>query len=214
MESTSTEPIIQPSKGQRTRDDIVAAAVRLASVRGLEVLSIGMLATETGMSKAGLLAHFGNKQALQLAAVEAARQLVRSHVFEPALQQAPGLPQVREYVRRHLDYIQRRVLPGGCFFTAISVEFDDQDGPVRDSVCQSMAQRDEAVGGMLRRARKLGQLDAGVDVDQLAFELLTMIQGSVVRYLLSRDETILQRAQRAATAMLARADSSNQSGAG
>lgn len=204
MESTSADSEPRLSKGQKTREDILAAAIRLASVRGLEVLSIGMLASATGMSKAGLLAHFGSKQALQLATVDAARDLVTSRVLAPALLAPPGLPQVRDFAERYLEYIERRVLPGGCFFTAISVEFDDQDGPVRERVCQFLSQRDQRIAGMLQEARSQGQIKADTDIDQLAFELLTLIQGAVVRHQLLRDKGVMERARRAVAAMVGR----------
>jgi AcrR family transcriptional regulator len=195
---------MRQSKGQRTREEILEAAIRLASVRGLEALSIGMLAAETGMSKAGLLAHFGSKQSLQLATVDGARELVWRRVLGPALAAPEGLPQLREFVQRHLDYIEQRVLPGGCFFTAISVEVDDQDGPVRERICQYLAQRDEAIAGLLVRARELGQIRPDTDIRQLVFEVLVLLQGTVVRYLLKRDPDVLARARRAVAGLLDR----------
>ena len=52
--------------GERTRAAILRAAVSLATVDGLEGLSIGHLAAAIGMSKSGLYAHFDSKQELQL----------------------------------------------------------------------------------------------------------------------------------------------------
>ena len=61
-------------KGERTRQSILEHAVDLASLEGLEGLTIGRLADELGMSKSGLFAHFGSKEELQLATIEAARE--------------------------------------------------------------------------------------------------------------------------------------------
>ncbi|MGZ4810204.1 MAG: TetR/AcrR family transcriptional regulator, partial [Thermoanaerobaculia bacterium] len=60
-------------KGDRTRQAILDRAVDLASLEGLEGLTIGRLADELKMSKSGLFAHFGSKEELQLATVETAR---------------------------------------------------------------------------------------------------------------------------------------------
>ena len=62
------------SKGEQTRTAIVAQSLDLASVVGLNGLSIGALAEHTGMSKSGLFAHFGSKEALQLAVLDAAEE--------------------------------------------------------------------------------------------------------------------------------------------
>lgn len=185
------------SKGQRTREEILGAAVRLASVHGLEALSIGMLATELGMSKAGLVAHFGNKQALQVAAVDAGRELVRARIVLPSMAEQEGLPQFRAFVQLYFDFIRRRVLPGGCFFTAISVEFDDQDGPVRERLCVHLRERDDLIASIFARAQSLGQIRPDADAAQLAFEMVLLMQGAVVRHQLMRDTDILVRAIRA-----------------
>ncbi len=54
-----------------TRAAIVERALRVGSVDGLEGLTIGRLAGEIGMSKSGLIRHFGSKEGLQLAALDA-----------------------------------------------------------------------------------------------------------------------------------------------
>lgn len=56
----------------KTRQDILSVAMDIASAEGLEDLSIGRLATELGMSKTGIFAHFGSKEGLQVATVDAA----------------------------------------------------------------------------------------------------------------------------------------------
>ena len=65
------------SNGARTRTAILQTAADLASVDGLDGLSIGRLATELAMSKSGLFAHFGSKEELQLATVEEAGSAMR-----------------------------------------------------------------------------------------------------------------------------------------
>src|SRR3954463_12933477 len=100
--------------GERTRDAILRTAASLATVDGLEGLSIGNLATATGISKSGLYAHFGSKQELQLATVEKAQQILDAEVIQPALAARPGLAQLEAACEAFLSYVQRRVFPGGC----------------------------------------------------------------------------------------------------
>src|SRR6202035_2581873 len=87
-------PRRQRADGERTRDAILRAAASLATVDGLEGLSIGHLAAAIGMSKSGLYAHFGSKQALQLATVEEAGRIFAAEVVEPALTAPAGLGQL------------------------------------------------------------------------------------------------------------------------
>ena len=82
------------SKGEETRQAILSRAFELATVVGVSGLTIGRLAEKTGLSKSGLFAHFGSKEALQLATIEAARQRYIAVVLEPALKEAEGWPRL------------------------------------------------------------------------------------------------------------------------
>src|SRR3954451_6189800 len=108
--------------GARTRDAILRTAASLATVDGLEGLSIGDLATATGISKSGLYAHFGSKQELQLATIEEAERIFHSEVVQPAQAAPAGLGQIAAACDAFLDYVRRRVFPGGCFFAATALE--------------------------------------------------------------------------------------------
>src|SRR6476659_72182 len=99
--------------GERTRGAILRAAASLATVDGLEGLSIGNLAAAIGMSKSGLYAHFRSKQELQLATVDAADHIFQEVVVQPALTAPPGLAQLVAVCESYFDYLQRRTFPGG-----------------------------------------------------------------------------------------------------
>lgn len=203
MSETGT-PAARVSKGQRTREDILGTAARLASVSGMEGLSIGTLATELGMSKAGLLAHFGTKQGLQLAMLEHVRALVMEQILKPTLAAEPGLPQLLCFAELYADYIVRKVMPGGCFITAASLEFDDREGPVREQICEATRKRNDMLAGIAAEAVRLGQVRVGVDMDQWVFEYLAIIQGAVVRNQLLREGDALPRALVAVRNMIER----------
>lgn len=181
-------------QGERTRAAILALAVDLASVEGLEGLTIGRLAAELGMSKSGLFAHFGSKEDLQLATVEAARAIFVEEVVRPALRMPRGLPRLRALCESWLSYMRRGVFPGGCFFAAASAEFDSRPGPVRDRIAAVM----EDWLGMLERAsreaQELGHLRPGTDPAQLAFEVNALAMGANWAYQLYREPRVVDRA--------------------
>src|SRR5881628_977116 len=120
--------------GERTRGTILRAAASLATVDGLEGLSIGNLAAAIGMSKSGLYAHFGTKLELQLATVGEAERILAEEVVQPALAARPGLGQLAAVCEAFFSYVERRVFPGGCFFAATALEMGARPGPVRDRV--------------------------------------------------------------------------------
>jgi AcrR family transcriptional regulator len=122
------------TKGERTRQAILDTAAALATEEGLEPLSIGRLAEATAMSKSGLFAHFGSKEELQLATVDHAAALFVREVIAPAREAPRGLARVWALCENMVDYAQRQVFPGGCFFAAAAFEFNRRPGPVRDRI--------------------------------------------------------------------------------
>ena len=159
------------AKGDRSRQTILEVAVHLASVEGLDGLTIGRLAAETGMSKSGLFAHFGSKEDLQLATVDAARSIFIEKVIRPAFEAKKGLPRLRRLCEIWFDYAQNHVFRGGCFFAAASAEFDSRPGRIRDRIAEIMKEWLEVLKWAIVDAQEAGQINLKVDAIQLAFEI-------------------------------------------
>src|SRR4030095_10236844 len=159
------------SRGANTRDEILQAAVHIASAEGLQGLTIGGVADELNMSKSGLFAHFGSKEELQLAVVGKARDIFVREVVEPAYKSERGLVRLLAMLYCWLDYVGRNVFRGGCFFMASAIEFDSRPGQVRDLIAGLSRSWLDAIENEARYAQSLGQLDAKIDTAQLAFEL-------------------------------------------
>jgi AcrR family transcriptional regulator len=185
------------TKGQRTRATILAEAARLATVDGLEGLSIGGLATATGMSKSGLYAHFGSKQDLQLATIESARHTFIAEVLMPALDAPQGVRRLLAACEAFLSHVERRVFPGGCFFAAAAAEFGTRPGAVRDAVAAQQRDWLELLERLARKAVERGQLEPDVDPAQLAFELNAVLVAANTSFTLRGDAAVFERARAA-----------------
>ena len=122
------------ARGDATRRTVARAAADLATVAGLDSLSIGQLATATGVSKSGILTAFANREAIQLAAVAEARRVYVDAVIRPAWSAADGRPRLHALVDAWLAYLSAETFPGGCFLAAASVEYGHRRGPVADAV--------------------------------------------------------------------------------
>ena len=189
-------------KGERTRQNILERAVDLASLEGLEGLTIGRLADDLGMSKSGLFAHFGSKEELQLATIESAAQRYIAEIFTPALKVPRGYPRLLAICDSWLSYVRRGVFPGGCFFAAASFEFDSRPGAVRDLVRRLMDDWMGALEKAIRMAQEEGHIDASVDPAQLSFELNSLFFGANFAFFLRDDAQAIERAERAVRARL------------
>lgn len=184
-------------KGDRTRASILHRAVDLASLEGLEGLTIGRLADDLGMSKSGLFAHFGSKEELQLATIAAAGERFLDEALRPALKAERGYPRLAAICRAWISYMRRDVFPGGCFFAAASFEFDGRPGAVRDMLVKMMDEWIGAIEKAIRMARDAGHIDAGADPKQLAFEINALFFGANFAYQLRGDKKAFSRATRA-----------------
>jgi len=182
------------AKGEETRQAILSRAFELANVVGVSGLSIGQLAEATGLSKSGLFAHFGSKEALEVAVVEeAARQFVQD-VMVPALRQPRGEPRVRALFERWLAWGQR---PGGCFFVGASAELDDRPGAPRDALVQACKDWIDALATAAQIGVTEGHFRSDLDSRQFAFELygIMLSTHTFVRFL--HDPTSLERSRHA-----------------
>ncbi|MGV0797465.1 TetR/AcrR family transcriptional regulator [Mycolicibacterium elephantis] len=188
---------MQGPKGQRTRAAILAEAARLATVEGLEGLSIGGLADAIGMSKSGLYAHFGSKVDLQLATIESARETFIAEVLLPALEAPAGVQRLRAACEAFLSHIERRVFPGGCFFAAAATEFGTRPGAVRDAVAAQQRDWIELLVRLARKAVDLGELPPDVDPVQLSFELNAVLVAANTAFILHDDAAAFERARTA-----------------
>jgi AcrR family transcriptional regulator len=195
--STDARLRARRSDGERTHAAILEAAMRTASVEGLGALTLGRLATDLGVSKSGLYAHFGSKRRLQLETIAAARQVFTREVIKPGLAAPNGRAQLEALCDAFLSYVERGVFPGGCFFAGMLSEFDGQSGQVHD---ETVADKEVWLGvlaQMARDARDRGELDPEAEIDQLVFELDAALELANYLFVLKRDPEVLERGRKA-----------------
>lgn len=165
------------SKGAATKDRIIESALRTASVEGLEGISLGRLATDVGMSKSGLFAHFASKEALQVDVLEAASARFIEIVVKPAMAQPRGEPRVRSFFEHWLVWERHESLPGGCVFMHAAAELDDRPGPARDALVDWQQQWLDALAKAARLAVEAGHFRADLDPKLFAFQQLGLVMG-------------------------------------
>jgi AcrR family transcriptional regulator len=164
-----------PGKRAATRDTILDHAYALARRDGLEGLSIGGLASDVGMSKSGVFAHFGSREELQLAVLDTGRQRFVSQVLLPALKQPRGLPRLRAIVANWFEWSREH--QSGCVLLSAASEYDGRDGALHDGVVQQQAGWRDELQKAIAQAVELGHLRRDTDVAQLAFEIYALMLG-------------------------------------
>ncbi len=192
--------LVDPSrtrKGAITREAVLREAMDLASVKGLEGLTIGSLSEALGLSKSGLFAHFGSKEELQLSTVQAARKVFLEQVLSPGLGAPKGLRRLCSVLDAWLDYAEREVFRGGCFFASVSAEFDSRPGPVKEIVAACMVEWRETLSRLVREAKEAGELSRSADPRQLAFEFNSLAMGANGAFQLHGESQVFPQARKA-----------------
>jgi AcrR family transcriptional regulator len=184
-------------RGERTRQSILSHASRLASAEGLEAVSLQRLASDLGISKSGLFAHFGSKEELQLATVEEAGRVFTDEVLKPGLNTPSGLGRVWAMCNSFLSYLSRGVFPGGCFFEATLAEFDSKPGRVRNLVVEKRSYWVASLARAIRDAKAAGDIEPDADAEQVAWELSCLLVGANGSFVQDGGTVGIERARRA-----------------
>ena len=180
-------------QGQQTLAAILTGAGQLASLEGLDRLTMGRLSSAVGMSKSGLYAHFGSKEQLQLATIQHAVDVFDAQV---ARRSASGEPEggLGALLNRWLNFFERRVFPGGCFLIVSAVEFASQPGAVRDALAAAVENEIELLETAIERATTR---DSGITHDprQTAFELYAILAHTHAVFQIRRDPAVFERSR-------------------
>lgn len=154
-----------------SREQILDRAVQLASVHGLRGLTIGQLATAVEMSKGGICAHFASKEILQKAVIERASVTFAQAVIEPIRGMPDGRRRLEKLAESWFSYLEQGVFEGGCFFTNVLLELDDEpESPLLSLVRTEYLRFSELIRRLALNARERGELRADLDVEAFTWE--------------------------------------------
>ena len=192
------------SDGERTHAAILEVATEIASVAGLEGLTIGRLAEALEVSKSGVYAHFGSKEQLQLETIAAAQAIFEREVIAPAQRAPAGLRRLEALCEAFLSYVERMVFPGGCFFASLLAEMDARPGTAHELVRAGERHWLGMLQGLAADAQRRGEIDDDADLEQLAFELDASLELANYHFVLFRDPRVMERARRAVARVLER----------
>ena len=192
-------------KGAETRAYILTQAISMAGILGLEGLTIGRLATQTGMSKSGLFGHFGSKEALQFAVLETIAKDFSLKVISPALKEPTGETRLRKLFSNWMKWANDEKQEGGCRLMGASVELNARPGELRDYLAEQQIEWIDCIRRMAQKAVSESIFRAGLDTRQFAFEFHSIGLGLNFSLRLLRDPAALSRSQVAFDSLIQKA---------
>jgi len=176
------------TQGERTRQTILAGAVKIAAREGLAAVTIGRLAKELQMSKSGLISHFGSKHALELATLETARRVFADAVIRPAQAKRAGIERVWNFCDLWLRHIEQHVFAGPYFFTGAFLEHTDQRGPLAEAVTVIAQEWFNALRKAVEEAQEKGEISPRAGPKKITWELNGLLVGAHWAYLLKHGD--------------------------
>ncbi|MEP6485183.1 MAG: TetR/AcrR family transcriptional regulator [Rudaea sp.] len=188
-------PAVAIGKGAATRDAVIKRALSIVRTDGFEGLTIGGIAQAVSMSKSGVFAHFGSREDLQLAVLDAAAQRFTENVFLPAIREKRGLPRLRAIARHWLNWFASE--GGGCPMVSAAIEYDDRPGPIRDKIVGYQKRLRSELTRAVQMAIDAGEMKSDCDAEQLAFEIFAIELALHHDIRLFRRDGSLARAERA-----------------
>ena len=192
-------------KGAETRASILTQAISMAGILGLEGLTIGRLATQTGMSKSGLFGHFGSKEALQFAVLETIAKDFSLKVISLALKEPTGETRLRKLFSNWMEWANDEKQEGGCRLMGASVELNARPGELRDYLAEQQIEWIDCIRRMAQKAVSESIFRAGLDTRQFAFEFHSIGLGLNFSLRLLRDPAALSRSQVAFDSLIQKA---------
>jgi len=189
-------------RGNETRTLILDTSLEMASLIGLESVTIGNLAQKTNLSKSGLFAHFNSKENLQIEILKYAAEEFTNFVLVPALGTPAGITRIRTLIDNWIAWGAK--LSGGCIFVTAGIEYSDRPGKVRDFLIKQQAAWINSLKRVALSAVKAGDLRSDTDPEQFAFDLYSLLLGFHFYHKLLNDPYTRQRQNKALDHLLAR----------
>ena len=181
------------AKGRAKREQILQAAIVLFGEVGYHAASLRELASRVDMSHPGLLHHFPTKVALLEAVLEH-----RDAVDEDDLEQ--DLARGTDFFDALVRLVERNALrrPIVEVFTALAAEATSPDHPAHEYFVRRYESTLVRTGAQLAVCARAGRLRDGIDPDAAARQLVALMDGLQIQWLLSLDRPRSERVDMAA----------------
>jgi AcrR family transcriptional regulator len=182
-------------KGRQTRKQIVEKSLHLFSVKGYYNTSVRDILTATGLTKGGLYGHFASKEEIWHAAYEEAVRIWKSIVFKGIRSRSDPLTRLETFIENDMQYyLGEDTFEGGCFFLNMLVELSGQSQTMTRQIFRGFVQLSNLIQDWLREAEQNGEIQAGLDLREVANFIIISLNGAAALYISSRDGTILSQA--------------------
>lgn len=183
------------TKGQDTKERILELAAPVFNTKGYAGASLADILEATGLRKGGLYNHFASKEELALAAFDWSVDQLNSRWRTSVAGKRHAIDRLLAVVDMFNDYYSNPIVPGGCPILNTAVESDDTNPLLRKRAQEKMDRMRETVATIMRKGVERGEVRAVPDFDEMAVELIALLEGGIMLSKLYGDAKHLKTAQ-------------------
>lgn len=181
------------SKGEATRQRIVAKAALVFNRRGFGAAALSDVMRATRLQKGGIYRHFESKEDLALQAFDYARTLV----VDPLPDNLEAVPNTVDRLKQAIaEFACTRTVPGGCPIFNAAIDADDGNPRLRARVKQTVSNWVDRWASLVREGQRRGEIRRAVDPREVATLVIAALEGALVMTRLSRSEQPLRGVKR------------------
>ncbi|NCF64812.1 MAG: TetR family transcriptional regulator [Chloroflexi bacterium] len=177
------------------KESIIQESMKLFSLKGFVSTGVNDILQAANTSKGGFYNHFTSKEDLFYVVLAEAQKIWREKTLDGLDDIASPLGKIEKFLENYRDRYLKDAehFPGGCIFITFSVELDDQRPHLAAEVNKGFV----GVRGMLKRllneSQQADELDAGVDMNNVADMLFDGMLGASVVYGVDKSTASLDR---------------------
>ena len=181
------------SKGDETRERIIAKAAELFNQRGLEGTSMADLMEATGLEKGGIYRHFPSKEAVAAEAFDYAWQAAFQERVRDLDSIAGSVDRLKHLIANFVE--RRSTIPGGCPLLNTAVESDDGNPVLRERARQALGKWQSLLMAVINEGIRRREIRSGVDPNRLAMLIIASLEGALMISRLERNREALLAAR-------------------
>ena len=187
-----------PTKGARTRAEIVRRSAALMNRHGYLAAPMAAVVEATGIQKGGLYRHFESREALAYEAFEHAAGEVRARLLAAMEGRDDACDQLLAMLDAYGDDADPLAVPlvGGCPIMNAAIESDHAHPGLHERARAAMKAWHDGVAAIVARGIRRGEIRADVVAQDEARSFIACLEGAVMLTHLFGDARALRAARR------------------
>jgi AcrR family transcriptional regulator len=189
-------------KADRTKLFIIESMAEVFNKKGYAGTSMADAEAITGLSRGGIYAHFENKELMALAVLEHNLAKLCSAIQNRIRKAYNTHDKLMAYARVYKKLAEDNFVLGGSPILNTGSEADDTNTLLRERVAAASYHWQHCMMLLIKEGIQTGELKPDVDASQMAFSILSLIEGGLLLARVTNDQSKMEQILIAADQMI------------